>query len=81
MVSTFSARDVPDILAGGQEEGTDAEVGLAILIDGLAGDGTLADRLDVAHLARLLQGRLRQVFPGTGDDGSELPLRQVSVDH
>jgi len=54
MVSTFSARDVPDILAGGQEEGTDAEVGLAILVDGLARDGTLADRLDVAHFAGLL---------------------------
>ena len=45
---------ISDVLAGGEQEGAYAEVSLAVLVDGLAGDGTLTDRLDIAHLARRL---------------------------
>ena len=67
-------RQVPDILAGGEEEGADAEVRLAVLVDGLTGDGTLADGLHIAHLAVGLHRRLGEIFPRSLDDRGKLFL-------
>ena len=52
-----------DVFAGGQEEGSGAEVGCGFLVDDLAGDGFLAYGLHVAHGGIGLEGCAGEVFP------------------